>query len=192
MAPRRWLAPLALVALTLALAPGAASAQTPGPELSLGLGSSAGLGRLGVWTGLTDRLTVGLEVETDFRSWSTFPGGDPSREISGTDWRFAVGPSARLDLARTGGVTLYAYGSVTWGEHRFGERLPADLADGPYVGRTELGVRPGIGLDWDVSDRWTLGVIYAGQWLSGASDEPAAFRSAWRAPRLGFSFRFRF
>lgn len=161
----------------------------PGPSLSLDLGTPA-LGRLGAWTAVGNRWTVGLEIESDFRSWTRVPDGDPARAFSGTDWRFAAGPAARFRLARTGDVSLFAYGSLTWGQHRFSS-LSLEPPPGGVSTSSELGVRQGVGLGWAVSERWSVAGLYTVQWLSGSDGAPS-LPAHWRDPGLGLSFGFRF
>lgn len=185
------------IALALSVAlllPTGLAAQVPGPSLSLDVGRGAGLPILGLWTSLGDRVAVGLEAQADVRTWTRYPDGDPDRSVSGTDWALAAGPAVRLGLARTGSVSLFAHGSLLWGRHRFGpvEGFPREVGGAgalPDPG-TELAVQPGLGLDWAVSDRWGVGILYTARWLSGESLEGTADR--WRAPRLGFSVRFSF
>lgn len=187
---------LLLCAVLLGTAAGA-GAQAPGIEVTLGSGAAGGLVRLGVWTGASERLTVGLEGETDYRSWTRDPTRTQTFTRSGTDWRFAVGPSVRLELARTGRLSLLAYGSAAWGRHRFPSPAPGlrivDLGDFGVDPGPELALRPGVEAEWAVSERFGVGVIWAARWLSGEDFGPdVAGGDRWTPPALGLDLRFRF
>lgn len=168
--------------------PAATLAQTPGPTLSLDIGTSP-LPRLGLWTGVSERLSLGFELDVDTRGWTVFPDGNPAMGMSGRDWAVAAGPSALLRLARSGPVSLSAYGSLTYGNHWLapGGTDPLDRTD-----ERGFGVRAGLGLDWAVSDRWSLGAVYSGRWLSEDDRILGIERGHWNQPRLGFSFKLRF
>ena len=178
--------------VAMALLPLGVGAQERGPSVSLDLTTGEGLPRLGVWTWVGDRLQVGLEAESDFRSWTRFPDGDPDRAVSGTDWRFAAGPSVRLRLASTGAVTFFAHAGLTYGQHRFPAWNPADPMTAATEAERSFAFRPGVGLEWAVSDRLTLGAIYSARWLSGESPVEGLLHDPWRPPRLGFTLRFSF
>jgi hypothetical protein len=149
---------------------------------------------LGAWKALGDRATVGLEAQLDFRSWTRYLNGDPTRSVSGTDWALAVGPAARWRLARTGDASFFLHGSLLWGRHRFGPS--AGLGEDPAGAQSladpglEFAFQPGVGVEWAISERWALGGLYSARWLSGETIQGTADR--WRAPKLAITLRYFF
>lgn len=183
--------------LTLALAvPLSARAQEPVPDTVAARSRAPVVSltfyrslepRIGIWKNVSDRVALGLEVDAGSIGWRHFPAENPGDPTSGRDWRFAVGPSVAVRLASTGSARLYAMGGVSWGTHRFPTRAsvfsePFERPD-PVAG---LGARLGVGLDWQVSDRWTVGALHSLGWTRDPGDR-VDFR-----PGLGLVVKFRF
>lgn len=185
------------VLLALSLTPLAATAQSTdpaplaarSPQLSLTLDGSA-LPTLGVWKPVTGRLTLGLAVESDVMSSTVFPNGNRDQAMHHRYWRFAFGPAATFRLATVSRLSLVARGAATWGVHAFD--LRDQLEPSSPLADKGFGLRGGIGLDWRVSDHWTLGATWLGKWTSAPGTINGVPRNAWGGPGLALSVRIHF